>query len=559
MTKFVYLLLLAFTVSSCMKEPSDVGGGQSNANAIPADFDWKTTRDVKATVAAPVVDGASTPAYAVIRIFSAPVLSSEHLVAMGVATASTPFSAAFTMPAAEKNIYVQTTLPDGTKSVRMVAAQATVNVPGAAIKSRPVSKARFAAATRVASSMPSYPTMTEKTEADFESKAVIREILAGKDYQLGSKWCFYAAAEYLIPSGVEISASIDLNGGFPPYDSPILYVAGTYKTTSMNIGRAQLVILPGGKVEISRDLSAQNINDQEQPAIYLFEGATLTVTSVNMSNRTLVNGGVFKVNEEFDANNSLTIYNTASAKIVADDLVLSNDVTIYNDGEVECDDFEMNSKSTFTNCENGHFLADDCGLHNKAVFYQKGMMNAESLWSQADFYVNCYTVIDELEGDQGNFYIASGAALETESAELKNSLVELGDSSYFITEEYNIDDKGGHNNFTAVAGIENPAVVIIKEKAYSKQGHDTNFAGLLELVYDNTVDKKYQINERYLSDGAVMSAKQTVVIPETVCNGGRKPIEPEPEPDPDEYILPSRAALIPTVSKTTGPIWVTMI
>ena len=57
----------------------------------------------------------------------------------------------------------------------------------------------------------------------------------------------------------------------------------------------------------------------------------------------------------------------------------------------------------------------------------------------------------------------------------------------------------------------------------------------MEVVYDNAADSKYVIDERSLTGGAVMRAKQTVVIPEAICNGGRQPVTPDPEPEP-EYI-----------------------
>ena len=243
------LMAVAVVASSCQK---DLGGSPDSPvvpGAVPADFDWKTTRNVTVSVSAPVVEG-TTPPYAVIRIYSSPILSAENLAARGVAKSAMPFRSAFTLPAGTENLYVQTTLPDGTKSVKMVGAHGTVAVTGASMKAAAAPKMRLAANARVGSSMPDYPKMEAPDAASFDFKAVITAIESGKSYQLGASWAFYAAPEYLIPAGAEVAGELDLNGGFSPYQAPILYVAGKLTLSSLNIGRAKLAVLPGGEVKI---------------------------------------------------------------------------------------------------------------------------------------------------------------------------------------------------------------------------------------------------------------------------------------------------------------------
>ena len=70
-------------------------------------------------------------------------------------------------------MYVQTTLPDGRKAVKMVAAGASVNVPGAAMAAAASPKVRVAAKASSVSSMPDYPTMTEPDAGSFAPQAVI--------------------------------------------------------------------------------------------------------------------------------------------------------------------------------------------------------------------------------------------------------------------------------------------------------------------------------------------------------------------------------------------------
>ena len=207
----IYLLLaaVALAVSSCQKDAD--GGGKTPtepAGTIPADFDWKTIQDVSVTVAAPVVEG-GTPAYSVIRVYASPILSEENVVAKGVATAAAPFSTAVSIPAGTQNLYVQTTLPDGRKAVKMVAAGASVNVPGAAMAAAASPKVRFAAKASSVSSMPDYPTMTEPDAGSFAPQAVI-STTPSKNFNLGAKESEYAAAAYYIPAGAVIDGNINL-------------------------------------------------------------------------------------------------------------------------------------------------------------------------------------------------------------------------------------------------------------------------------------------------------------------------------------------------------------
>lgn len=75
------------------------GEPQEPSSAVPADFKWETTRDLDISVGMPSVTG-SAPQYAVIRVYSSPILSDGNVVAMGVVTPSRPvFETAVTIPA----------------------------------------------------------------------------------------------------------------------------------------------------------------------------------------------------------------------------------------------------------------------------------------------------------------------------------------------------------------------------------------------------------------------------------------------------------------------------
>ena len=538
----VALFATTFLAISCQKETSeDEGGGQQPVAAVPADFDWKMTRDVSATVGMPSVGGL-VPDYAVVRIYSSPVLADENIVAMGVVKASQPtFSTAVTLPAGVRNLYVQTTLPDGTVSVSMQPVSTALDVAGAVMKSAEAPKIRTSVATRSeSSSMPGYPTLSVKTESDFAEGAVIRQTPAG-NIDLGASWIakpYAAAAEYYIPAGAEITGNINLNGKFSPHSAPVLYVAGKLTlNTSVTVGQATLAVLPGGEVYI-KETKANLQQNAVNPAVYVFEGGIFTTEQTSFSCKTIVNEGTFVVNGLFNVNNSCEFYNGAEAALQAGEVEVTNKAKLYNGGKIESADFRLNTYAELHNCENGSVTIDGTFyVTNYSVTYQKGEARMEKLEARGGgtLYVNCYTAADDVIAEGAKFYIASGSGLDAGTVYF-NSNTELyaAAGSIFSMDEYNAGKSGGNVRIVSQAQADQPmAVVVIREKGVSSRYYGTKFEGLMEVVYDNAADAKYVIDAGSLINGAVMRDKQTVVIAESKCNGGKEPVTPDPEPEPE--------------------------
>ena len=64
---------------SCQKHMGTGSGEpQEPSSAVPADFKWETTRDLDISVGMPSVTG-SAPQYAVIRVYSSPILSDGNI------------------------------------------------------------------------------------------------------------------------------------------------------------------------------------------------------------------------------------------------------------------------------------------------------------------------------------------------------------------------------------------------------------------------------------------------------------------------------------------------
>lgn len=536
------LLLVAVLAGACQKEFSKGGDDNQTSTTIPKDFYWKMTRDATVTVGMPNTGGAA-PEYAVVRIYSSPILADGNVVAMGVVKASQPtFSTAVTLPAGVENIYVQTTLPDGTVSVVMKPVAASVNVAGAVMQSAAVPQIRMAAATRGGeeSSMPSYPQIAAKSEADFEEGAIIRQTPAS-NIDLGASWIskpYAAAAEYYIPAGAEITGNINLNGTFSPNATPILYVAGKLTlNSSYTIGQATLAVLPGGEVYI-QEAKANLQKNAVNPAIFVFEGGTFTTERTSFSCKAVVNEGTFIVNGLFNVNNSCEFFNGASAVLQAGNVEVTNHAKLYNDGKVESADFRLNTYAELHNCENGSVTVDGTFyVTNQSVTFQKGTAAMDKLEARGGgtLYVNCHTVADDIVAEGAKFYIASGSGLDAGTVYF-NSNTELyaAAGSIFTMDEYNASKSGGNVRIISQAAADQlMAVVVIRDKGISSRYYGTKFEGLMEVVYDNTADTKYVIDEGSLTGGAVMRTEQTVVIPGSKCNGGKEPVTPDPEPEPD--------------------------
>ncbi len=533
---YTALIAVALVASSCQKDSGGAPDTPDVPGAIPADFSWKTTRDVSVSVAAPTVNGA-TPAYAVISVYSSPILSAENLVAKGATKSATPFRSAFTLPAGVENLYVVTTLPDGTKSVKMAEARSTVDVSGASMTTAAMPKIRAAAVTRSASSMPAFPTMTAPDAGSFDPQAVIAAT-PSKNFNLGARESQYAAAAYYIPAGAVIEGNINLNGNYAPHKQPVLYVAGKLVLSSPNIGYATLAVLPGGEVTVSGKLSAQDVA-KDLPALYVFPGGKLTAAEVNFSGKIAVNLGTVNVTGKLDLNNDLKFYNGAGAVLTAATFKYSNTGGLFNDGAISVDELEFNSTAAFENCENGDLKVEEMVMANTTTkFYQKGIATISEMTCRGEFYVNCYTYVDDLSLEGAKLYIAADACLEVGEADFNNSKAEMAAGSLFIAQHYNKAQKGGNNTFTAKAGSTIP-VVRFEQSAFYSEGNQwwnaarTTFSGAMEVVDPNGENKFYVA--KCFTDGAFLSFSQMTNIPESKCNSGKAQITPDPEPEPEEY------------------------
>lgn len=485
MRRFYVVLAAVACMVSCQKE---MGGGTDKPDTpapIPADFNWKTTRNVSMSVSAPVVDGAS-PDYAVVSVYSSPILSEENLMARGVANAAASFRTAFTLPAGVEKLYVQTALPDGMKSVQTASVKDVVSIAAAAMKSLDAvtPKIRGVVTRAGEEGQVDYTVMPMRSASDFDASKTISSNPAQMS-PLGN-------AEYYIPAGAEITANITLDG--VTNINPVLYVAGKLTLDQLPVGRGSLVVLPGGSVSV-KELAASAASHKNliHPAVYVFEqGSFMCSVRGNVSSLEIVNKGNFETDGEFNLNGSTKFYNTEGASM----------------------------------------LVDDLSLANSSVFYQRGILKGDDLKLRdagVAMYVNCHTVFDDIEATNGTINISADAALTAEDVSLgSGSTVNLASGSMFIMNELE-ESMGGANIVGNAKGDQNPGVFVIIEKTKRTEWRGYTFSGKLEVVYKGSIHKKAFTGDTY------QVKSQTVVIPASVCNGALPPVEPDPVPEPEEY------------------------
>lgn len=531
--KILLLLIVAvlLVTTSCVRDFGEKHGNGEQPT-IPFDFNWKTTKDLSLTVNMPSVVGVEAD-YVVVRVFSTPILLPENIVAQGVVKKSRAFNTAVTLPASVEYIYVQLTLPDGTKVVRSLAANSSqLALDGVVIKGQKSTKLLAETNAAAKSSMPDYPKFETPSPSDFDDIATFATT-PSSPRELGGGWSggvsYPARDAYYIPAGAVVNGNITFEGS---NRYPILYVAGTFNIKSVNIGNSCLVVLPGGKVDVTGRMTARNSgNTEDKPTIYIFDGGTINLGSANLSCRCVVNAGVFNIEDLLDINTSCDFYNTSTAKLLADELLFSNKGLLNNDGQITIDEMSANGSHDITNYENSNLIIEECTIESGVSLVLKGKSKIQTMMLRGELYVNCLTDIDLFKSENAKTYIASDVALEVATAKLNNSFVYLAPSSLFIATDY---QTGWGNKIVNEEKKDDDLTAVVKFTKAKAQG--TDFQGQLEVVYDfSDLSSEYRLSEKKFKQGATLVSEQTVNIPKSDCNGGKGSITPEPEPIPEYY------------------------
>lgn len=543
---FVCLAMIALS-TSCQKdfEKTHVDG---EGPVIPFDFDWKTTQDVALSVASPVVDG-MTPEFALVNIFSSPVLSEENLLARGIIskTAAT-YRTVFTLPVGVEAVYVQTIIPDGSRATKMVPVTSSqLSVSGVQIRAalsaevralRAAAIAEVAAEARVSSMV--FP-VTETIPSSFDETIVTtpsRKITIGSDN---------LKSTYLIPADAVITGNIDMTGWTD--NRTTLYVAGrlTIKD-ALKVEKTRLVILDGGEVITENDLTINNSFD-DKASVYVFAGGKVSSKNLIFAHGrrgTMVNAGELYIADKdkksgelkMAGGNLYTATGINTTKGYPEIKVTTSYAEIHNDGAFDAKYMKMDATSVLTNYENGIITVSEC-IFDQMTLNQKNIFTADDLVLPSRVTINneCVITINELAAtaSSNTINLASGSLFTVrEECEMQQAEINMAKQSMFLIEQADDDDKDFYRNTfngPAISSADETPVAVLKVLELEHGGSNDVF-GLIEVVCD------YKNNHKFFSkikEGATLVREQTVNIPATACNGGAGNITPDPVEPEDEF------------------------
>lgn len=481
-------------------------------SGIPYDFDWSLTRSVTLDIAVTSAGGGSADALRhTLRIYRSPLFTDGELLWVGSALAGESCSASLTVPASTEEVYVQEILPNGLSSTRCVPLEGdrvAVNVR------------KYASVNSVASasSMPEVPVLEVPSSFD-----VVIDATPSATVTLGDE------TTYLIPAGATVEGNLSLSNWHN--DHAVLYVAGTLRLGSVQMDKASLVVLDGGRVELDA-LNASTNTSSKMPTVYVEKEGRLTMGSANISsNKLLVNYGSMHTGRLLDLNGHSSLYNLGVLEGNEDGAMkFSNNTSLHNDGTVRGGYFEINSSTELYNFENGIMeLAEYAQTNSSGYLLQKGRFEVAG---DADFHgkadIFCSLKAGRLAMESTQFTMYPGSYTETGVADLNNSKVHM-DGALFVLDrmEQRYNQKFDSDKKAAWS------VIRINERTGDWRWQACAVSGNIEIVHPNMQDGDGDNSTEWyggtLKGNARMVRVQTVDLAASDCNAGNGTVTPLPE------------------------------
>lgn len=481
-------------------------------SGIPYDFDWSLTHGVTLDIAVTSAGGGSADALChTLRVYRSPLFTEGELLYVGSARPGETFTAHFTVPASLKEVYVQEILPNGLSSTRCV----TLEGDHAAVNVRKYASVN---AVALASSMPEAPVLEVPSSFD-----MVIDATPSATVTLGDE------TTYLIPAGATVEGNLSLANWHNNH--AVLYVAGTLRLGSVQMDKASLVVLDGGRVEFDA-LSASANTSSKMPTVYVEKEGRLTMGSANISsNKLLVNYGSMHTGRLLDLNGHSSLYNLGVLEGNEDGAMkFSNNTSLHNDGTVRAGYFEINSSTELYNYENGIMeLAEYAQTNSSGYLLQKGdfeVAGDADFHGKADIY--CSLKAGRLAMESTQYTMYPGSYTETGVADLNNSKVHM-DGALFVldrmeqryNQKFDSDKKGAWS------------VIRINERTGDWRWQACAVSGNIEIVHANLQDGSGDNSTEWyggtLKGNARMVREQTVDLEASDCNGGYGTVDPLPE------------------------------
>lgn len=526
MKKFIFILI-SFSVvlfASCVKFPEPTT--EPTTSKIPSDFDWKTVKDIKLNVQVSPVSGIADSYIRVLKVYTSPLLKDGSMVASGAAKPGAPFSVTLSLPMHLKTIYIQEISPTGSSSVKPVEiSNQTLNVSMAvSVKSSNVisSNASFTSPTVPVPS--NYDVeITNNSSVSFVGFSSSESSIYGNTYK-----------SYIIKEGVNRTAPISLSNW---QGHAILYVKGTYDVNSANIGKASLVILPGGQVKFSNNLSNGIVNATAPPVIYIHEGGSLYIgKTTNLSGgAVIVNKGTITANDDFGINNSSTIYNEGIIQISKSGkgVEVTNNSQMFNSGNINVKKFELTVGATTLNDTGGRITTDNYYQTNLSVMNNHHQIVATGTFETSSTAVtnnfcNITANITNLKGYGGSVNLYGGSLWETQTLKVGGNTITMHGGSMMITNNFS-----ELNAMTLTSASSEYSVFKVTGSLVSFLYKSSTVSGRIEFVYSNLVEgsgtngrSNYQPS--FTDPLSLLTKTQSKNIVATSCNDGKGQIVAPP-------------------------------
>jgi len=530
--KFLTLFLLAVIVSGCVRIRPENNIIESPIGTIPADFDWKTVKELSCTVRVSSVSGIGDNLVRVIKIYNSPLTNEGSLIASGAAKPSSPYIANITLPSAVPTLYIKETLPNGTttlKTVDITSSKMDVTIT----KSHSVE----APAITKASPTPSF-TIPSNYDAiiNDQSAATIVGFATGVTSAYGNPY-----KSYLIPAGFTRTAKVDFGNWL---SHAFLFVQGTFAPSKKNdknisLSRSSIVVLNGGVVDISSLNAGYTLNDVV--TIYVEQGGNLIVSgNISVSDgKVTINKGTITCTGNISFSGGTSVYNegtlTASQAGQTRVLSITNNAYMYNNSTVVADEFDITVNASIINDTGASIECKIWDQTNGSIVNNHGHITSTTTYSTTsntilNNYCNITTNTASFQGATINLY--DGAIITSQNLMPNNLIINLFGGSMFQT--VNVSDiyafklrstSDTYSLFKCTGNVE----------SFISAASEVN--GKIEMVHQNLVEGSGTngrlLYEPFFSNGAILSKTQTKNIVATTCNGGMGQIDTPPPPTTD--------------------------
>lgn len=543
MKKWLAISLLFSALSSCVKMPDSEVIKTIDNLVIPADFNWKTVKELTISVGV-TSDGSPAGSIYIIKIFNSPLLTNGALIATGAAKPGSPYVVKISVATPTSTLYIQEIKPNGLVSVvplNVTSANLSLTMlktPGidAAIDNQAAFKSANATFTSPVIAIPANYDVTVNNNNTLQ----LVGFNTGESSAYGNTY-----KSYIIPAGFTRTANIDFGNWL---SHSILYVQGTLNIArAVALNKCSIVVLNGGKVTVD-GVSNGGGNTATIPIIEVKSGGTFTSTSdINISNGvTIVNKGTYTAEGnrvDLDVNSSSKFYNEGTLNVSSTRALFSvtNYSSFYNSGTVNATEANLTSYATYLN--------DPGAVTNVGTWYQSNntiLDNYGEIAATVQFgnsgggTVNNFCRIAALHTSfqQMTLNQQAGSLLNTGTFYVNNSTINMFGTSMFLT-----------GNITGIYGMtltsSSSVFALFKctgnipDMRYAA----STVSGKIEFVHSNlttgTGTNGAGLYSASFVNGALLTKTQTVNIVGNTCNGSLGQIEAPDGGDTGETDLSS--------------------